>query len=109
MARIGPLVAMLGMAYALVFSATDVRQSSPPPQSGTGLILGQVLDGSTDRPMAGVEVTAGVAGATIPAPTSSAASTTPRRSVLTDANGRFVFNELQRESTRFRSAPRQDC
>ena len=93
MVRIAPIVAMLGTACAVVLSAADPRQLPLPP-SGTGLILGQVLDGSTERPMAGVEVTMGVSGATIPAPTSPRPSATPRRSVLTDANGRFVFNEL---------------
>lgn len=76
---------MLGAGAVLVLSAADVRQS-PAAQTRTGLILGQVLDGSNDRPMAGVVVTLNnPAGAVAP---------TPARRAIADGNGRFVFSEL---------------
>ena len=88
--RVGPTVTMLGILYAAVLSAAQAPQP-PPAQSGTALILGQVLDGSTDQPMGGVIVSL---AAPTPAPAPPRPPTTPRRSVITDANGRFVFREL---------------
>ena len=85
---------MIGAGCALVLSAAEVRQS-PPTQSGTALILGQVVDGSNERPMAGVVVTLNLAAATpAPAPVSLQTSTPPPRRAITDSNGRFVFREL---------------
>jgi hypothetical protein len=95
MIRIGWIAAMLGAGCAVVLSAAEVRQSTATP-SGTALILGQVVDGSNDRPIAGVAVTLGIPAATpARAPTGLQPSGPPPRRVITDANGRFVFTELQ--------------
>jgi hypothetical protein len=94
MIRIGRIAAMLTAGCTLALSAAEVRQS-PATQSRTALILGHVVDGSNDRPMAGVIVTLGVTAATPTlAPTVPRPSTAPRPSAITDSNGRFVFNEL---------------
>ena len=69
MIRIARVAAMLAAGCGLVLSAAEVRQS-PAAQTRTALILGQVLDGSNDRPMGGVVVTVNLPSATpAPAPT----------------------------------------
>jgi hypothetical protein len=94
MMRIAGLAAMLGAGCALALSAAEVRQTPATPPR-TALILGQVVDGSNDRPMAGVAVTVTTPSATpTPPPPGLPVSTPPRRSAITDANGRFVFGEL---------------
>jgi hypothetical protein len=94
MIRIAGVAAALGAGCALVLSAAEVRQS-PAAQSRAALILGQVVDGSSDRPMAGVVVTLSAPPATpAPAPTGLQPSTPPPRRAITDSSGRFVFSEL---------------
>jgi len=94
MNRLAAIAAMLGAGGALALSAAEVRQSPATPPR-TALILGQVVDGSNDRPMAGVAVmlnspSATPAAAPIGVPVSAPS---PRRAIA-DANGRFVFAEL---------------
>ena len=72
----------LGYMFVLL-SALQMSQLSPPPQRGTGLVVGQVVDAGSGRPVAGAIVILGP-------PTSAA----PR--VLTGGDGRFVFRDLRR-------------
>src|SRR5262245_45254082 len=87
MNRIAGVTALLSVGGVLVLSAVEVRQA--PVQRPTALVLGQVLDGASDRPMGGVVVSLNgpTAGPVLP-------STAPPRRVVADANGRFVFTEL---------------
>jgi protocatechuate 3,4-dioxygenase beta subunit len=80
-------------------------------QNGTGLIVGQVVDADSGRPVSGAVVTIGGAasGATqatrtalvngAPANSGPNVSQTPR--VLSDGDGRFAFNNLPKGSYNF--------
>lgn len=85
-------------------SSTQLAGSAPSPTHGTGLIVGQVVDGVTGRPVGGAIVTlnlgagAGAApttvrGQPVPAGPGAASSNTTGR-VLADGEGRFVFYDL---------------
>jgi protocatechuate 3,4-dioxygenase beta subunit len=75
----------------------------PVPQSGSGLIMGQVIDAGTGRPVAGAVVSiggglpAGISGAMrIAAPSSSGPPPVPQ--LISDADGRFAFRNLPKGS-----------
>jgi hypothetical protein len=65
------------------------QQPGPPgpPPTGTGLILGRVVDAVTNAPIIGIAVQLGPAAG-------SALPNSVARSALTDKQGRFVFRDL---------------
>ena len=69
----------------LLISSLDASQvpSRPSLSAGTGLVVGQVVDAASGRPVAGAIV--GISGG----------SNAPSR-VLTGSDGRFVFRDLGR-------------
>lgn len=67
----------------------NVPDNKPKP---TGLMLGQVVDASTGRPILGAMVT--ISGASASENTGTA--TTAPRQVMSDSSGRFLFRELGR-------------
>lgn len=72
---------------AVVGILAVVGQAVPQnPPAGTGLILGRVIDGSTDKAVAGAIVTL---------------SSAPPSRVVTDSGGAFVFRNLPAGSYRF--------
>ncbi len=79
------------LAFALLAPSWTVGWQGPPAQgpTGTGLILGRVIDAGAGSPVSGVVVTA-VAS---PDPFTIPPAGRPQ-SVLTDAQGRFVFRDL---------------
>src|SRR5262245_20092650 len=85
----------VGMALTLAASLilaermhprAQAQQSAPPPATGTGLVIGQVIDGTTGRPVPEAMVDLLPAGLVAP-PTAPNAS--PRGRVITDSSGRF--------------------
>jgi uncharacterized protein (DUF2141 family) len=91
------------VAFAAVLLTAVVAQSVPaaPPQNApppTGLIVGRVLDGSTNRPIAGavVSLNGGAIGVAGPA------RSTPR--ALTSSTGQFVFRRVPKGSYALRAA-----
>ena len=73
----------------LATSGVSSRQASPESPTGTGLILGRVIDADAGTPVSGVVVTA-VAS---PDPFNIPPAGRPQ-AMLTDAQGRFVFRNL---------------
>jgi len=67
------------------------RGPAPPPV-GTGLILGQVIEGTSGEPIADAVVSPGRGGGPTPAPGTPAANVF--QPVVTGADGRFVFRNL---------------
>src|SRR5579872_4083034 len=71
-------------------------QTTPPPSAGpsagrstdplTGLVVGRLLDGTTDRPLAGLVVV--IEGGT------TNRDNQDFRRVITDSGGRFLFRQL---------------
>jgi len=87
--------ALLGAVCALVLPSAPAARQTPKPPAGTALILGRVIDGSDERPMASVEVTLNVPAAPgAPAPNILGPSRPPPPRAITDASGRFVFSGL---------------
>ena len=76
------MIIRLGLTLLLVSAA----QAPPQPSRASGLIVGQVVDAATGRPVAGAIVTLG--GPSVPS------FQAPR--VLTGNDGRFVFRDLRR-------------
>ncbi len=70
-------------ALSLLASTIGAAQSPAPPGAGTGLIVGQVVDGDSGRPVGGAVVMLG----------SGPVSSGPTRVVAT-SEGRFVFRDL---------------
>ena len=67
-------------------------QNTPPPQVGTGLIVGQVVDAASGEPLADVVVSSGRSN---PPPTSGPPpAVNVFQPVVTGADGRFVFRNL---------------
>src|SRR5258705_535611 len=66
-----------------VLAIAGPRAQTPPQPAATGLIMGRVVDGTTERPVAAVIVTL----------TSGSAAAPPSR-VITDSGGRFLFHDL---------------
>jgi hypothetical protein len=62
---------------------------APPADAPTALVLGEVVDATTDRPIPGAIVTSGSG-----APRSTAARTPVPQRVLTDGDGYFVLRDL---------------
>lgn len=93
---VGSALIVLCLAAALAPAAWAGQRGAPPPTTppppGTGAISGVVLDGSTDRPLAGVLVYLGAQGR-------GAVGRVSRQ--VTDALGRFVFTHLPPASTYF--------
>ena len=78
----------LGGRLDLVLLAVALQfQSAPPPAASGALIVGQVIDVASKRPVAGAVVALGGP----PAPNGQ-----PRQPVLTGSDGRFVFRDLRR-------------
>lgn len=72
---------------------TPVNQRDPaPPQVGTALILGQVVDAGTGEPLADAVVSPGRSGSPPTAPGAPAVNVF--QSVITGVDGRFVFRSL---------------
>src|SRR6187455_3028937 len=102
-------VALMSAALATMVAGQNAGNQRPILPVGSGLILGQVVDGQTGRPVGSALVTlnasaiVAVADTGAPAAPGSAASRQPaagvgaratRQTVIADANGRFVFHEL---------------
>lgn len=85
----------------LATAGISSRQASPTSQSptGTGLILGRVIDADAGTPVSGVVVTA--IASSDPA---TIAPTGRPQSMLTDAQGRFVFRNLPKATYSLRAA-----
>ena len=108
------------------FPTPSAPGAQTPPPKGSGFVLGQVVDGSTGKPVGGVLVTmnmnvqmaaprgAGAAGVGAapgaPASASSAAGPAPpppgvsistTQRVLTDGEGHFLFHDLPKSSLNF--------
>src|SRR5262245_44899719 len=81
------VVSAAALALAVV---QGTPPATPPAQASTALIAGQVLDATTNRPVADMVVTLTMAGAG----GSPAAAIAAGRKVLTDGSGRFVFSAL---------------
>lgn len=77
------LVSLLGSSIAVAIDA----QTPSPSDPRTGLIVGQVVDGDSGKPIAGAIVSLGAAAGPPQAPR-----------VLTGSDGRFVFRDLPRGS-----------
>jgi len=84
------------VASLLGFSIAIEAQTPPPSDPRTGLIVGQVLDGDSGKPIAGAVVSLGGAAVSITAGMRGAPGQTAR--VLTGSDGRFVFRDLPRGS-----------
>jgi protocatechuate 3,4-dioxygenase beta subunit len=86
LARVAPPAAALVLT---IHAAAQVApQTSPPQTSGTGIIIGQVVDGTTGAPVpeAIVNLSGPVSGAR--------GASTPAWRVIADETGRFVFTDL---------------
>lgn len=86
----------LGIVVLCIGVAADQRGAPPPapgsspastPATGTGLIVGRILDANGDKPMAGAAVTIVPAG-------SQATTAFRPASVVTGSDGVFVFRNL---------------
>ncbi|OFW03312.1 MAG: hypothetical protein A3H96_19650 [Acidobacteria bacterium RIFCSPLOWO2_02_FULL_67_36] len=81
-------------ALALALLGQTAVQSPPAPDPRTGLIVGQVVDAATGKPLSGAIVSIGgefLFPATGPRPT-------PPPRILTGSDGYFVFRDLPRGS-----------
>src|SRR5688572_18357600 len=76
------LASLLGFSLAIAIEA-----QTPPSDPRTGLIVGQVIDGDSGKPISGAIVSLGAAAGPPQAPR-----------VLTGSDGRFVFRDLPRGS-----------
>lgn len=85
--RIGSVV----LCVVVWFVAVMAQQAPPPPQPGTGLIMGRVVDAETEKPLSGVIVEIASDAAM---PSVAPAVPNPPRKQLTNAQGRFVFRML---------------
>jgi hypothetical protein len=103
--RTGGLSAGLALTFAAAWSAGSLGQQAPPggaagasAQKGSGIIIGQVVDAVTDRPIPEAVVSMNMRpGAPMPgaAPaTPVARGSLPQDRVMTGADGRFVFYAL---------------
>ena len=72
----------MGAFAAVLLTAAVVAQAAPASPPATSLIAGRVVDGLSNRPVAGAIVSLSGAGL----------GTTPR--AMTNANGYFVFRQL---------------
>ncbi len=90
------MVAFAAVLWAIVVSQSVPASSAnqPPP---TGLIVGRVVDGSTNRPVAGVTVS--LLGGPVAA--LGPARTMPR--ALTNGTGQFVFRKVPKGSYQLRA------
>src|SRR5688500_4198537 len=77
------VASLLGSSIAIAIDA----QTPSPSDPRTGLIVGQVVDGDSGKPIAGAIVSLGAAAGPPQAPR-----------VLTGSDGRFVFRDLPRGS-----------
>jgi len=104
------LVAAFTSISAQVRPQTPTSTAQQPAQSSNGVVVGQVIDATTNRPMGGVTVTLSLVspprpplapGQTIsPAELAAMqAAATPKR-VMTDSSGAFVFHTLTKGSFR---------
>lgn len=94
MNRIAGVAALFSVGGVLVLSAADVRQTPAQQPIRTALILGQVLDGASDRPMGGVVVSLNGPTPSASAPLVFQPPTGQPARVVADATGRFVFTQL---------------
>jgi hypothetical protein len=90
----------VAIALGVLLGAVLVRANgqAPAPPSGTGLLVGRVVDSATNRPVSGAVVTLGgtatVSSSNVIFNFSQAALPGGNRSVLTTAQGHFVFADL---------------
>ena len=86
----------LGGQGVAVPPAAPLPGGSPtgPPATGTGLIVGRVIDGSTSKPIQGVSVTASSTSQPLPSAPASAATGFRPQSIVTGSDGVFVFRNL---------------
>jgi hypothetical protein len=83
----------------VVVSPRSLPGQTQAPKSGTGLIVGQVVDGTTDKPVGGALVTLNLAvasqvGRGQPPPPGPAIQSLSNGRVFADGEGRFVFHDL---------------
>jgi hypothetical protein len=77
-------------ALLVALTVTITHAQAPPPQSpptGTGLIVGQVVDAASGSPIPGAVAT--ISGAAL-----ASSGSPPRIQALTGGDGRFVFRDL---------------
>jgi hypothetical protein len=92
---------MIATLAALAASSASTGGQSPSPAAPSGLIVGQVVDAATSRPIAGAVVNL-LGSATIAAVrtqngvTMSRGEMPPLPRILTSADGYFVFRDLPR-------------
>src|SRR5262245_36274841 len=95
---------------AQVRPATPISTAQQPAQPSNGVVVGQVVDATTNRPMGGATVTLSLVspprpplppGQTISPAEQAAiqAAVAPKR-VMTDSSGAFVFHTLAKGSFR---------
>lgn len=82
------------IATTLMGAAATAGQlpGMPPRATRSGLIVGQVVDAASGRPLGGAIVDIGVASGDLDVSTRSA----PHARIMTGADGRFVFRRLSR-------------
>jgi protocatechuate 3,4-dioxygenase beta subunit len=100
-----PLNRIAGVAVLTGLGLLPVapQAQQPPPaatQTGTGLIVGTVIDAGSGRPVAGAIVS--INGGTPPAPApvgrGGAPGVAPPARIVTDVEGHFAFRNLARGS-----------
>src|SRR5262245_56233944 len=79
MSNIGVIVACAASVVASAWIPGSIAQS--PTAQATGLLVGRVIDGTTDAPVTGALVTLSGPGLR-------------SKRVIVDSRGRFLFNEL---------------
>ena len=98
----GALIAVLSFALLTpAFVRSQVAGQQTPIKPPTGIIVGQLVDGTSGSPVSSATITLSLAAAP-PAAPGGAPPPPPGRSgfpvrgmdVLTDGNGRFVFHSL---------------
>lgn len=76
------------IAAAQAVPQSQLQTPAPAPPKGTGILLGQVVDGQDKRPVAGAMV---ILAGEFPGPQAATSSTDSPRQILTDGSGRFMF------------------
>jgi hypothetical protein len=95
--RIDPLLIAGLVALSIPGAAQVMSTTGAPPGPRVGMIVGQVVDGSTGEPVSEAIVTLGM-------PRYAGNLTTPTGRVMAAGEGRFFFTE-QRHRARRRSPP----
>lgn len=90
----GGLRAAVAVVVLLASPGFAGAGQSAPDDSRTGLIVGQVIDAGTGRPVGGTFVL--LSGGALPPRTPVSSPPSPRPRLMTDAEGRFAFRGLAR-------------